>query len=86
MSERHVSPRTAPSRSYREDDVVHENPAAWVLRDRRQARYTVLVAGSAASTSDSAYPFSPDGLTLAIARADYLFARRVEAAKRAAVG
>jgi hypothetical protein len=46
----------------------------------------VLVAGSAASTSDSAYPFSPDGLTLAIARADYLFARRVEAAKRAAVG
>ena len=77
-------PWTGRSSGYRENDIVHENPQAWVLRDRKQRRYTVFVKGSVASESDSAYPLTPDGLSIAVARADHLFARRVEAAKRGA--
>jgi len=61
----------------RESDIMHESGAFWVCRDRD--RYTVLRAGVTHSVSDSAYAKTPDGLSLAIARAKYL-AKRAEAA------
>ena len=54
----------------RESDIKHENGAHWVLDDR--ASYTVYRTGLTHSTSDSAYPRTPDGLSIAIARCDYL--------------
>lgn len=57
---------------YREDDIVHENGKAWVLRDRPQKGYAVCVSGTTHSTVDSAYELNPDGLSIAIARCDYV--------------
>ncbi|KGC71040.1 bbp45 domain protein [Burkholderia pseudomallei] len=57
---------------YREDDIVHENGKAWVLRDRPQKVYAVCVSGTTHSTVDSAYELNPDGLSIAIARCDYV--------------
>lgn len=54
----------------KERDIAYENGRAWVLCE--PARYLVLTAGPTHSTSDSAYPKTPDGLSLAKARADYL--------------
>jgi hypothetical protein len=62
-----------------EQDIAYENGPAWVNTDKRGKRYTVFLAGVTHSTSDSAYPLTADGLSIAKARADYL-ARR--AAKR----
>lgn len=56
----------------KEQDIVYEAGRAWVYRDKRADRYTVFLAGATHSTSDSSYPRTPDGLTLATARADYL--------------
>lgn len=61
--------------SYREPDIMHENGAYWVLRDRRRPAYVVFRNGVTHSVSDSAYRFDADGLSLAKARCDYL-ARR----------
>ena len=49
-----------------ERDIMHENGSYWVARDAQA--YTVFKD----SVSDSAYPKNPDGLSIAIARADYL--------------
>ena len=54
----------------RESDIKHENGAHWVLDDKKA--YIVLRASLTHSTSDSAYPRTPDGLSIAIARCDYL--------------
>lgn len=62
--------------SYREEDIAYEKGDAWVLRDRKKQQYTVFLAGSTASTSDSAYDLTEDGLSLAKARADYLASRK----------
>lgn len=51
-------------------DIKHENGRYWVA-DTKDA-YTVFKIGITHSTSDSAYERSPDGLSLAIARCDYL--------------
>mgnify|MGYP006909076258 CR=1 FL=1 len=56
-----------------EDDIVYEVGDHWVLREK--ARYTVFVAGSTHSTSDSSYERTDDGLSLAKARCDYLHER-----------
>lgn len=53
-----------------ERGIAYENGRAWVLRQR--TRYLVLIAGPTHSVSDSAYPKTTDGLSLAKARADYL--------------
>lgn len=58
-----------------EHDIMYERGRAWVLRDRRNGRYTVFVAGLTHSTSDSAYALDDDGLCLAMLRAEYLAAR-----------
>lgn len=54
----------------RESDIIYETPRAWVRKDRDA--YTVFRIGVTHSTSDSAYPKTDDGLSLAKARADYL--------------
>lgn len=56
----------------REQDIVHECGDFWVHRDQTHDRYTVYRAGSTHSESDSSYPFTPDGMSLAVARANYL--------------
>ena len=59
----------------READIVHDAGASWVLADKSHQRYTVFRVGVTHSTSDSAYPFTEDGLSLAKARADYIAKR-----------
>ncbi len=81
-TERPFDPSRAPSwrgssrdlvvNGYAEKDIVCENDKAWVLRDSKRNRYTVFRVGVTASTSDSSYPLTPDGLSLAKARCDYL--------------
>ena len=63
----------------RELDIMHENGAYWVGRER--AAYVVYKIGVTHSTSDSAYAKTPDGLSIAKARCDYLAKR--DAAKKA---
>lgn len=60
----------------RESDIIHENPKAWVYKDSKRKCYTVMQVGLTHSTSDSSYPLTDDGLSIAIARADY-FNRKV---------
>lgn len=62
----------------RESDIVHENGRFWVCRDLKTNRYTVFRSGTTHSVSDSAYPLTPEGLTLAAARCDYLAGRPIE--------
>jgi len=53
-----------------EDLIVHENGGYWVCRN--ESDYTVYKTGSTHSTADSSYPLTSDGLSIAIARCDYL--------------
>ena len=64
--------------SYREKDIKHEAHGGryWVL-DTGKA-YAGMVVGVTHSTSDSAYERTPDGLSIAVARCNYLAARRVD--------
>ena len=62
--------------SYRQKDIKHEAGPFWVL-DTGKA-YAVMVVGVTHSTSDSAYERTPDGLSIAVARCNYLAARRVD--------
>lgn len=66
-------------RGTRESDIVYENKTCWVRRDRNA--YTVLRTGFTHSTSDSAYKKNADGLSIAVARCNYL-AKRAAAEKR----
>jgi hypothetical protein len=54
----------------READIMHEAGDFWVYRDK--GVYTVYRTGITHSVSDSSYEKSEDGLSLAIARCDYL--------------
>ncbi|MBN3506333.1 hypothetical protein [Burkholderia cenocepacia] len=63
---------------YREEDIVHENGTIWVLRDRPEKAYTVCVSAGTHSTVDSAYRLDSDGLSIAIARCDYLAKRHAD--------
>jgi hypothetical protein len=58
----------------KESDIAYETPCgkAWVLRDRKRSAYVVYTTGITHSTSDSAYTLDADGLSIAIARANYL--------------
>lgn len=58
----------------RETDIIHEAGNYWVARER--AAYVVYKQGVTHSVSDSAYNKDADGLSITIARCDYL-ARRV---------
>jgi hypothetical protein len=54
----------------KESDIMHENGNYWVARERD--RYTVYQPGVTHSVSDSSYRKDADGLSIAIARCDYL--------------
>ncbi len=58
----------------KESEIVYENGAVWV--HAAKDAYVVYVAGVTHSTSDSAYAKTPDGLSIAKARTDYLAKRR----------
>ena len=53
-----------------EDDIMHE--AGWFWVGREPDRYTVYRAGITHSVSDSSYRKNAAGLSLAVARCDYL--------------
>jgi hypothetical protein len=57
----------------RESDIMHENGAFWVGRERDA--YVVYRVGVTHSVSDSAYARDDDGLSIAKARCDYLAKR-----------
>lgn len=54
----------------RETDIKHEAGIYWVLSTRDA--YTVFKTGLTYSVSDSAYAHTPDGLSIAISRCNYL--------------
>jgi hypothetical protein len=56
----------------RESDIVYENGAFWVYRGKS---YTVFRNGLTHATADSSYARTPDGLSIAKARVDYLAGR-----------
>lgn len=60
----------------RESDIMHDRGTHWVGRTGKvghlNASYTVYRAGATHSTPDSSYRQDTDGLSLAIARCDYL--------------
>ena len=57
----------------REEDIVHEAGDYWVARER--AAYTVYRNRVTHATSDSTYAKTPAGLSIAVARCDYLAGR-----------
>lgn len=57
----------------KESQIVYEAGSYWVCDDRDA--YTVFRNGNVCSTSDSSYAHDDDGLSIAIARCNYL-ARR----------
>lgn len=56
----------------RESDIMHEKGNYWVGRDKELGAYVVYKIGLTHSVSDSAYGLNQDGLSIAIARANYL--------------
>lgn len=56
----------------KESEIVYENGGMLVHADKRKPAYVVYRSGATHSTSDSAYSFDEDGLSIAKARADYL--------------
>jgi hypothetical protein len=61
----------------REVDIQHENGPFWVCRDTGAKAYIVFRPSKPGgySESDSAYAMTPDGLSIAKARCDYLAKR-----------
>ena len=60
----------------KESDIMHEVGSYWVGRDKAQKAYIVFKIGPTYSTSDSAYAMTPDGLSVSVARCNYLANRR----------
>lgn len=63
------------SRNPREDDIAFETEGFFVAKTKSPRGYTVFVPSGAAATSDSTYPLTEDGLSVAIARCKYLAKR-----------
>lgn len=55
-----------------ERDIMHENGIYWVGRNRRCNALIVYKTGTTHSVSDSAYCNNAKGLSIAIARCNYL--------------
>ena len=53
-------------------NIVHDTGKYWVYRDRKNHAYTVYIATLTHSIPESSYRLDNDGLSVAIARADYL--------------
>lgn len=60
--------------SYKEKDIKHEAGNFWVL-DTGKA-YAVMVSGVTHSISESAYERTDDGLSIAVARCNYLSSKQ----------
>lgn len=58
-----------------EADIMYEKGSYWVGRDKAPKAYVVYKIGLTHSTSDSAYPMTDDGLSIAICRCKYLAKR-----------
>lgn len=57
----------------RESDIIHQNGRFWVARERgKRNAYVVYRDGATHATSDSAYTPDASGLSVAIARCNYL--------------
>jgi hypothetical protein len=58
----------------KEADIIHETECGnyWVGIDREKRAYIVFEVKLTHSVSDSAYHLTPDGLSIAIHRANYL--------------
>ena len=65
----------------KERDIKHESEGGrfWVGDTRRPPSYTVYRVNGVASYADSSYARTPDGLSLAVARCDYLARRNADA-------
>jgi hypothetical protein len=59
-----------------ERTIAHEAGEFWVCRDPKA--FTVYRNGFTHSTADSSYEKTADGLSIAIARCDYLASRAVQ--------
>lgn len=55
--------------------IIYENGIYWVAANKKLSCYVVFKNGVTHAKSDSAYPLTADGLTLAKARCDYLAKR-----------
>jgi len=56
-----------------ESDIMHENGRFWVARE--PYGYVVYVAGITHSAHESAYALDDGGLSIAVARCDYMAKR-----------
>jgi hypothetical protein len=63
-----------------EKDIMHEANGYWVARV--DDNYTVFKTGITHSVSDSAYALTADGLSIAIARCNYLARRKAESERQ----
>jgi len=59
----------------KESDIKYQNGDYWVGKNGRRA-YTVYHVEGPVSIPDSSYKFTPDGLSIAIARCKYLAKRK----------
>ena len=59
----------------RESVIKYQAGPFWVMDDRQYDCYTVFKDGPVVAVSDSSYPRTDDGLSLAKARVDYLAKR-----------
>ena len=64
--------------SYKESDIKHECGKYWILDTKKG--YAVMVSGITHSESDSVYARTDDGLSIAIARCNYLANRTIQQA------
>ena len=62
-----------------EADIKHENGAYWVLRDKKSSLYLVMKSELTHSVGVDGvgYPMNEDGLSIAIARCDYLASKQL---------
>lgn len=58
----------------RESDILHEAGDYWVSKEK--AGYTVWRNGATHAVSDSTYAKTTDGLSIAVARCNYLASRK----------
>lgn len=58
-----------------ESNIVHEAGLFWVCRDTANRAYTVYRIAATHSSADSSYALTPDGLSIAITRCNYLAKR-----------
>ena len=53
-------------------NIVYETRKSWVYHDKKQQTLTVYRKGVSVSNPDSAYTADIDGLSIALARADWI--------------